>query len=290
MPNIPQPQRQDEPVVTDADLEALLAGTTDVAPGLRPVADVLAALAAEPTGMELAGETRALAEFRRQAGAPVPTRRARRSANGLSSRFGVKVGASVTAVAVVLGGGVAAAFADVLPAPIQRLAHEAIGAPIPHGRHSLPSRSRSAAHSRSGMNSRSTMHGKPAARGGPGTGRQSRPHPTPSPTAHGNPQGQGKQGNPQGKGKGQEGQGSGQGSQGNGQGNQGTGQGHKGKGQGQVSSRGQGNGQAQQGKGSRGLARQRKLHKKGPHGSPHANWRLVGRWLRSVCIRPLMDL
>ena len=277
MPNFPQPQRQDEPVVTDTDLVALLAGTTDVGPGLRPVADVLAALVAEPTGLELAGEASALAEFRRQAGAPVPGRRARRSANGLSSRFGVKVGASVTAVAVVLGGGVAAAFADVLPAPIQRLAHEAIGAPIPQPRHSLPSGSRSAAHSRSGMHSRSSMHGKPAARGGPGTGRQARPHPTPSPTAHGNPQGQGKQGspNPQGKGKGQEGQGSGQGSQGNGQGNQGTGQGHRGEGKGQASSQGQGNGQAQLGK--------------RPRGNSQANRRMARHPRRSGLFRLVME-
>src|SRR5262249_60749782 len=100
MPNIPPPQRQDEPVVTDADLEALLAGTTDVPPGLRPVADVLAALVAEPTGMELAGETRALADFRRQAGVPAPARRARRSANGLSHRLGVNVGPPCPAVAL----------------------------------------------------------------------------------------------------------------------------------------------------------------------------------------------
>jgi len=285
MPNIPQPQRQDEPVVTDADLVALLAGTADVAPGLRPVADVLAALVAEPTDMELAGEERALARFRRQAGAPVPTRRARRNANGLSSRFGVKVGASVTAVAVVLGGGAAAAFADVLPAPIQRLAHEAIGAPIPHTRHTLPSGSRSAAHSRSGMHSRSSTHGKPAARGGPGTGRQGRPHPTPSPTGHGNPQGQGKHGNPQGKGKGQEGQGSGQG-QGNGQGQgqgQGKGRGH-GTGQAQGSGKGQGNGQGN------GQRQQGNPHKKGLLGRPQFNWRLAGhpRWF--VRIRLVMDL
>jgi len=263
MPNIPQPQRQDEPVVTDADLVALLAGTTDVAPGLRPVADVLAALVAEPTGRELAGEASALAEFRRGAGAPVPTRRARRSTNGLSSRFGVKVGASVTAVAVVLGGGVAAAFADVLPAPIQRLAHEAIGAPLPQPRHDTTPRSRPPAHSPSGMPSRSSRHGKPAARGGPGTGRQARPHPTPSPTAHGNPQGQGKQGNPQGKGKGQDGQGSGQGHQGSGQGNQGSGQGHQGKGQGQGSGQVQSKGQGQQGKGPRALGQQANLIRRG---------------------------
>jgi hypothetical protein len=256
MPNIPQPQRQDEPFVTDADLVALLAGTTDVAPGLRPAADVLAALTAEPTGRELAGEASALAEFRRRAGAPAPARRARRRAHGLSSRLGVKVGASVTAVAVVLGGGAAAAFANVLPAPIQRLAHEAIGAPAPQPRHGMPSRSKPAAHSRSS--------GKPGARGGAGVGRQARPHATPSPTAHGSSQGQG--------------------SQGNGQGNQGNGQGHHGKGQGQGNSQGRGNGQDRQ-----GPAQQGKPHKKGPDGSAQPNRRPAGHPRRSVRTRPVMD-
>jgi hypothetical protein len=254
MPNFPQPQRQDEPVVTDADLATLLAGTTDAVPGLRPVADVLAALTAEPSGMELAGEDRALAEFRRQAGAPVPAHRARRGTAGLTSRLGVKVGASVTAAAVVLGGGAAAAFADVLPAPIQRLAHEAIGAPFPQSRHNLPSRSRPGTHGRSGGYSRPGMRGKPAARGGPGANRQARPHATPTPTAHGNPQGQGNHGNSQGKGKGKgkEGQGSGQGNgqgQGSGQG-QGNGQGNgkaKAQGNGKGQGNGQGNGLRQQG-------------------------------------------
>jgi hypothetical protein len=287
MPNFPQPQRQDEPVVTDADLAALLAGTTDAIPGLRPVADVLAALTAEPSGMELAGEDRALAEFRRRARAPGPAHRARRGGAGRTSRLGVKVGASVTAAAVVLGGGAAAAFADVLPAPIQRLAHEAIGAPFPQSRHDLPSRGRPGTHGRSGVYSRPSMRGKPAARGGPGANRQARPHATPTPTAHGNPQGQGKHGNPQGKGKGQgqEGQGSGQGQgsgkgQGQGQGNgqgQGTGQ-AKGSGKGQGN--GQGNGQRQQGN----------LHKKGLLGRAQFNRRPAEfpRWF--VRIRLVMDL
>ena len=266
MPNIPQPQRQDEPVVTDADLAALLAGTPDAPPGLRPVADVLAALTAEPTGMELAGEASALAEFRRRAGAPVPAQRARRSAPRLASRFGVKVGASVAAVAVVLGGGAAAAFADVLPAPIQRLAHETIGAPSPPSGHDLPSRGRPA-HGRSGG------HANPATRGGPGANRQPRSHATPTPTAHGNSRGQGKHGN----------QGEGQDGQGNGQGHQGSGQG-QGNGQGQ----GQGNGQGL-GNGQHGPAGQGNPHKKGPHASPQANRRPAGHPRRPVRTRPVMD-
>ena len=279
MPNIPQPQRQDEPVVTDADLAGLLAGTTDAAPGLRPVADVLAALTAEPTGMELAGEAGALAEFRRRAGARVPAQRASRG-TGLRSRLGVKVGASVTAVAVVLGGGAVAAFADVLPAPIQRLAHEAIGAPIPQPRHDLPSRSRTAAHGRSGVHGQPGAHGKPAAHGGPGANRQTSPHATATPTGHGNPQGQGKHG--KGKGKGQDGQG-------NGQGNKGSGQGNQGNGKGQGNSQGKGNGQGQQGKGPHGPAQQGNAPKKGPHGSSQANRRPAGHPRRSVRTRPAMD-
>src|SRR5262249_60426970 len=80
------------PAVADADLAALLAGKEDVAPGLRPAADVLAALSAEPGPGELAGEARALAEFRRRAGAPAP----RRGASGTArraSRLSAKVAA-----------------------------------------------------------------------------------------------------------------------------------------------------------------------------------------------------
>ena len=249
MPNIPQPQRQDEPAVTEADLAALLAGTADAIPGLLPVADILAALTAEPTGAELAGEAHALAEFRRQAGAPVPATTARRGTAGLTSRFGVKVGASITAVAIVLGGGVAAAFADVLPAPIQRLAHEAIGAPVPPP--GLPHRARPGVPMRA-------AHGQPAARGGPGAKRQPRPHATPTHAA------QGSQGNSQGKGsQSQQGKGNSQG-QGNKHGN------------------GQGNGQAKQGAARHGTGQQVNSPKKGPHGSPQMNRRPAGHPRRSV--------
>jgi hypothetical protein len=276
MPNFPQPQRQDEPVVTDADLAALLAGTTDAVPGLRPVADVLAALTAEPSGMELAGENRVLAEFRRRAGVPAPAHRARRGTAGLTSRLGVKVGASVTAAAVVLGGGVAAAFAGVLPAPIQRLAHEAIGAPLPQPQPDLPSQGGPGTHGQSGEYGQSGTRGKPGARGGPGANRQVRPHAMPTPTARGNPQGQGTQG------KGKEGQGSGQG-QDNGQGQgQGPGQGN-GKGQGDGKDHGAGNGQGN------GQRQQGNLHKKGPYGSPQINRRPAGHPRRSVRIRLAMD-
>ena len=246
MPNIPQPQRQEEPAVTDADLAALLAGTAGAASGLRPVADVLAALTAEATATELAGEGRALAEFRRRAGGPVPSRRARRGTAGLTSRLGVKVAASVAAVAVGLGGGAAAAFAGVLPAPIQRLAHDTIGAPAPTPRVPAPAPRHDGKPAAQGR----PAHGKSAARGGPGAQQQGRPHATPAPTAPGNPHARGKHGKPQGKGQGGQGNGRGQengkrhGQQGNGQG-PGAGDPHK-------------NGQPGN------------PHEKGGSGSPHA--------------------
>ena len=115
--------------MTDADLVALLAGDRDVAPELQPVADVLAALSAEPGLGELAGEARAVAEFRRRAGVPARRGHARRRTAGLSSRLSVKAAAGAAAATLVLGGAATAAFANMLPAPIQRFAHDFIGAP-----------------------------------------------------------------------------------------------------------------------------------------------------------------
>jgi hypothetical protein len=202
MPNIPQSPLQDGPAVTDADLVALLAGKRDVGPGLQPVADVLAALSAEPSLGELAGEARALAEFRRRAGVPVRRRHARRSTAGLTSRLSAKAATGAAAATLVLGGAATAAFANMLPAPIQRLAHDVIGAPdAPSGPQPVPAR------------------GKPTAPGqlaSHGTHKSnSKPHSTSRhPSRHGHGQ-----------------SGTSQGQQGNGEGQQGTGQGQQGKGQ-----------------------------------------------------------
>ena len=62
----------------ERDLDAVLSGkTADVPVALRPVADVLASLRADPVPAELYGEANAMAEFRAlglgQAGRPVPT-------------------------------------------------------------------------------------------------------------------------------------------------------------------------------------------------------------------------
>jgi hypothetical protein len=133
MPNILRPGRRDVPPLIDAALAALLAGTeppAEPAPGLQPVADVLAALRAGPTSDELAGEARALAEFRRGTGVPALPRRSRhRKRQVPASRLRVKVAAAVGVAALGLAGLASAAFTGVLPTPVQRLAHDAVGAP-----------------------------------------------------------------------------------------------------------------------------------------------------------------
>jgi hypothetical protein len=213
MPNTPHSPLQDGSAVTDTDLEALLAGNRDVAPWLRPMADVLAALSAEPSRGELAGEARALAEFRRRAGVPRSRQRARRGTAGLRT----KVAAGGAAAVVVLGGAATAAFADVLPAPFQRLAHDAIGAPfepsaVQHGR----------------------VHGKPAAPGQVVSHGQPKASAKPRGKGGGHPNRPGQQ-KPATQGQ----QGNGQGQQGNGQGQPGTGQGLPGNGQGNPHATGQ---------------------------------------------------
>lgn len=222
MPNFPQPQRQDWSAVTDDDLAALLAGKVGAAPGLRPVADILAALTAGATAGEFAGEARALAAFRRRTGARASRRAARRAPAGLAPRLGAKAAAAATAAAVVFGGAATAAYANVLPAPIQRLAHETIGAPTPHPRPGLLPHGGSGTHGGHAHGDHAA-YGQAAARG-PHAQEQGSPGATPpGPGAqgagsYGGPHGTGTRGSPHGQ------QGAGQAKQGGGQGQQGTGQ------------------------------------------------------------------
>ena len=240
MRNTPQPQRQDESTVTDADLAALLAGE-GTGPGLRPVADILAALTAEATAGELAGEGRALAEYRCRAGVPEPRWQLRLGPAALVPRFSSKVAAAATGVAVLLGGVATAAYANVLPAPIQRLAHDTIGAPFAPGPGPGAPASRIAAHGQPAESA------SPAAPGQPGTDRA-----------------------PRAKGTHASGQGSGQGQPGSGQGQQGAGQGQQGAGQGQQGAgQGQGN--------PHGAAPPGNPHQPGQHGNPHTGARYPRR-------------
>jgi len=207
MLSIPRPQRQDESTVTDADLAALLAGE-GAAPGLRPLADILAALTAEATAGELAGEARAVAEYRCRPGGPEPRWQLRIGPAVLAPRFSSKVAAAAAGVAVLLGGVATAAYADVLPGPIQLLAHDTIGAPyVAEARPAVPARGFATP-------GQPAEPGSPAAHGQPGTGQSPRAKGT-----HARASGQGNQGSSQGQ------QGTGQAQQGTGQASQGSGQG-----------------------------------------------------------------
>jgi len=133
MPNFPwSTARGDVPPVGDGAYDALLARTppaADTAAGLRPVAEVIAALAAAPAASELAAQADALAMFRGAAGALVQPERAHRPRHPLRTSLAAKLAVAAAAVAVTFGGLAAAAYARVLPGPVQKFAHETIGAP-----------------------------------------------------------------------------------------------------------------------------------------------------------------
>ena len=133
MPNFPWPARSDVPPVGDAAFDALLAGELlpESAPGgLRPVAEAIAALSGPALASELAGEASALAAFRGEIGrSREPVRPGRRRRPVLAWLLSARIAAAAAAGAVALSGAAAAAYADVLPAPAQHLAHDIIGAP-----------------------------------------------------------------------------------------------------------------------------------------------------------------
>ena len=135
MPNFPWPGRRDASATEDASLAALLSGSQapeDVAAGLQPAADVLAALRARPASDELAGEAMALAEFRDLIGVSPNRRTRRRRSSLLTSLLSAKVAVAAAAVAITIGGVATAAYAGALPGSAQRVAHDVIGAPAAH--------------------------------------------------------------------------------------------------------------------------------------------------------------
>jgi hypothetical protein len=132
MLSFPWRSRIDIPQVGDSALDALLARDLEpeeTAATLRPVAEVLAALRAAPSGGNLAGLDQALAEFRRAGGMPDGFHRSRpRRPALLRTLLSVKLAAAVAAT--VLGGSIAAAYAGALPAALQKFAHTSIAAPV----------------------------------------------------------------------------------------------------------------------------------------------------------------
>lgn len=142
MPSFRRSARRDESALTDESLAALLAGAQppeDAPPELRQAFEVLSALHAGPARDELADEAAALAEFRINAARPrLADRRPMRRGSGLLSSLSGRVVTATAVAVVVIGGVTAAAMTDVLPAPLQRLAHEEFGVRPPSTHRSKP--------------------------------------------------------------------------------------------------------------------------------------------------------
>jgi len=124
----------DVTAVGDPAFGGLLEGNLlpqDAAGGLRTAAEVIAGLTGAPAISELAGEARALAVFRGAAGMSAePARSRHRRHPLLTSLLSAKLAAAIAVAAVTLGGGAAAAaYTGALPASMQKLAHDTIGAP-----------------------------------------------------------------------------------------------------------------------------------------------------------------
>lgn len=132
MLSFPWRSRTGIPQVGDGTLDALLArdlGPEETTAALRPVTELLAALRGTPSGGELAGLDRALAEFHRAGSMLDGSRRSHPRRRPLRrTPLSAKLAGAIAA-AVLAGGGIAAAYADVLPAALQKFAHTAIAAP-----------------------------------------------------------------------------------------------------------------------------------------------------------------
>jgi hypothetical protein len=136
MPIFPWSAPGDVPPIGDAAFDALLAGELPpeaAAPGLHPVAEMIAALNGTPLTSELASGATALAVFRGEVGrSREPVRPRRRRHPVLATLLSAKLAAAAGAAAVTFAGATAAAYAGVLPAPVQKFAHDTIGTPPAH--------------------------------------------------------------------------------------------------------------------------------------------------------------
>jgi hypothetical protein len=189
MPGFPFPGRpggeHDEPLLDM--IIARRALPPDAPQEMHDLARMLAALAGPAEPGELAREAAVRAAFRRAASPvgvspaarrPMRHRRPRRSR--ASSRSRARLATALVATVAGLGS-VLAAYTDLLPSPIQQVAHVAVAAPAPHRSGSLPST----------MTSRARhTHAKlqPTSRPGPrpshSAGNAQRPGQTPTPRPH----------------------------------------------------------------------------------------------------------
>lgn len=135
MPGFPFFRRPAMPL-DESVLDALLTGQflpPDAPEQARTVQHMLASLADPAVPGALAGEAGARRAFVRAASlvsaSPATRRRALRRPRRFAASLTSKLAAGLAAVIVGAGGAAAAAYAGALPAPIQDLAHDAIGAP-----------------------------------------------------------------------------------------------------------------------------------------------------------------
>jgi hypothetical protein len=92
------------------------------------VSEVFGPAAADPTPAELTVDSAALAAFRR-AHLSVPTRRHLVRSNMITTLLSSKIAGAIACAAIAVTGAAGAAYANVLPPPIQNIAHDTIGAP-----------------------------------------------------------------------------------------------------------------------------------------------------------------
>jgi hypothetical protein len=134
MPDFPSRADGTVPPAGDSALDELLTAgqpPRDAAAGLQPVAAVLAALRAGPADGELAGQARALAEFRSTVRVSHRAGRRRARPAPFRERLGSKLAIITAATVVAVGGTVAAGYFGALPGPVQRVARDVIAS---HGR------------------------------------------------------------------------------------------------------------------------------------------------------------
>jgi hypothetical protein len=131
MPHLPIRRRKGDSA-EPPQLEELLgagAAAAAVSAEWRPVSELLRAASGPAAASELEGEGAMVAAFRRaQIGVPA-RRRVTRRPRMLATVLSGKIAAAVACAAIGVTGATGAAFAGVLPNPIQNFAHATIGAP-----------------------------------------------------------------------------------------------------------------------------------------------------------------
>ena len=137
MPFLPI-RRRNSDHATSPQFDELMDTSTDPMSdaGWQRVSEVFGSAAADPTPTELTVDSAALAAFRRaHLGAPI--RRQLVRSNMITTLLSSKIAGAVACAAIGVTGAAGAAYANVLPRPIQNIAHNTIGAPPTHASDSV---------------------------------------------------------------------------------------------------------------------------------------------------------